>query len=99
MFESIKSMFFGPSTDYQALIKNGAKVIDVRTPSEYASGHVKGSVNIPVHQLPSQINKIKKMNCPIILCCASGMRAASAKHALQAQGIEVHNAGSWHSLM
>lgn len=99
MFEILKSMLgFGSSVDFKALISKGAQIIDVRTPSEFASGHVKGSINVPLQQLQTQIVKIKKMNCAVILCCQSGMRASAAKSALKAQGIEVYNAGSWRNL-
>ncbi len=89
---------FGPKVNYKELVMHGAQIIDVRSPSEFASGHVKGSVNIPLNQLSSQINKIKK-NTPIITCCASGMRSASAKSTLSILGFkEVYNGGGWMSL-
>jgi rhodanese-related sulfurtransferase len=99
MFDTLKSALgFGPSVDYKELISKGAKVIDVRSPGEYAAGHLKGSINIPLQSLPAQVDRIKKMNCPVILCCQSGMRASSAKMTLKANGIEVYNAGSWRSI-
>lgn len=78
-------------------IENGAKVIDVRTPGEFKSGNVKGSINIPLDKLnDTSIKKIKKVNAPIIVCCASGMRSASAASILKQNGIkEVFNGGSW----
>lgn len=78
-------------------IENGAKVIDVRTPGEFRTGNVKGSVNIPLDKLnDASIKKIKKVNAPIIVCCASGMRSASAASILKQKGItEVYNGGSW----
>lgn len=38
-------------TDYADLVKQGAVIVDVRSKSEYAGGHIKGSLNIPVDQL------------------------------------------------
>ena len=65
---------------------------------EYASGHVKGSINLPLNELASSVNKIKK-NVPLITCCASGMRSASAKSTLKSMGYnDVHNGGGWMSL-
>lgn len=99
MLDAIKNILgLGPKTDYKELVKNGAQIIDVRTRGEYASGHVKGSVNIPLNELSSNVAKIKK-NAPIITCCASGMRSASAKSTLSSLGFkEVYNGGGWMSL-
>jgi phage shock protein E len=99
MLDAIKgALGLGPKVDYKELVKNGAQIIDVRTRGEYASGHVKGSVNIPLNELSSSVAKIKK-NVPVITCCASGMRSASAKSTLSSLGFkEVHNGGGWMSL-
>jgi rhodanese-related sulfurtransferase len=78
-------------------MKNGAQVVDVRSRDEYASGHMKGSLNIPLHELNKSLGKISK-NKPVIVCCASGMRSASAKNVLKANGFDVHNGGGWQSL-
>ena len=98
MFNFLKNLFGGgPSIDIADLIKNGAQIIDVRTRGEFAGGHVKGSINIPLQELESNIKKIKK-DKPIITCCASGMRSGSAKSILSAQGFTVYNGGSWNGL-
>lgn len=57
------------------LINNDAIVIDVRESNEYDTGHIEGSINIPVSNI-SSINYDKDTN--IILYCASGMRSANA---------------------
>jgi len=89
---------FGPKVDYAELIKQGAIILDVRSKGEYQGGHIKGSINISVDSLSNNLNKLKKDN-PIITCCASGMRSASAKSILKSNGFtEVHNGGSWTSL-
>jgi phage shock protein E len=65
---------------------------------ECASGHIKGSINISVDTLGNNLSKLKK-DKPIITCCASGMRSASAKSILKSNGFtEVHNGGGWSSL-
>ena len=99
MFETIKKMLgMGPKADLGALLANGGIIIDVRTPGEYASGHIKGSLNIPLASLQSQMSKFSKEK-PIITCCASGMRSASARSTLLSAGFkEVHNGGSWYNL-
>jgi len=94
-----KSMFgMGPKVDYAELFRNGAQVVDVRTKGEYQTGHIKGSLNIPLDALKHGMSKLNK-NQPVITCCASGMRSASAKSILFSAGFkEVHNGGGWHSL-
>lgn len=88
----------GPKADIGELLANGAIILDVRSPGEYASGHIKGSLNIPLNALPMQMAKLKKDKA-IITCCASGMRSGSAKSMLKANGFaEVHNGGSWFNL-
>ena len=89
---------FGPQVDYRELMKQGAQIIDVRTNAEFKSGHIKGSVNIPLQVIASQLGKIRK-DMPVITCCASGMRSASAKSVLLANGFsDVHNGGGWLTL-
>ena len=99
MIQTLKNIFgIGPKVDYAALVKNGASIIDVRTPGEYQTGHIKVSINIPLQSLNSNIARIKK-DKPVITCCASGMRSASAKSILLSNGFaEVHNGGGWMSL-
>jgi len=99
MIETIKKLFgIGPKVDLGEVIANGAIIVDVRSTGEYAGGHIKGSVNIPLNALSSQLAKLKK-DKPIITCCTSGMRSASARSTLLANGFkEVYNAGSWYSL-
>lgn len=99
MFESIKNLFSSEITDYAQLIKDGAIIIDVRSKGEYAGGHIPGSINIPVNQLESNLQKLKDRNKAIITCCASGARSASARNILLSNGFtEVHNGGGWRSL-
>jgi len=86
------------SAKIKELLANGAIVIDVRSKAEFAGGHYKGSKNIPLDQLSSHVNEIKKYNTPIVVCCASGMRSGSAASTLKKEGIEVYNGGGWTSL-
>lgn len=98
MIEKIKSLLGIKTVDYRELVKSGAEIIDVRTKGEYASGHIKGSKNIPLDTLASHISKLKKDKV-IITCCASGMRSGVAKSTLQTNGFkQVYNGGGWHSL-
>lgn len=99
MINNIKNLLgFGPKVEFAELIKKGAVIIDVRTKDEYQNGHIKGSINIPLQILPNSLSKLKK-DKPVITCCASGMRSASAKNILKSNGFtEVHNGGGWMSL-
>jgi phage shock protein E len=99
MFEGIKKMLGLEQIDYAELVKNGAIIVDVRSKGEYAGGAIKGSLNIPVDVLSSNLKLLKDKEKPIITCCASGMRSASAKSILLASGYKtVHNGGGWYSL-
>lgn len=100
MLDSIKEMFgLGPKTDYAQMVKDGAIILDVRTKGEYAGGHIRNSVNIPLDQLGREMGKLKDKNKTIITCCASGMRSASAKSLLKSAGfMDVYNGGGWYSL-
>lgn len=99
MLKTIKRLLgIGPKIDYSELLKQGAVILDVRSKGEYQGGHIKGSVNIPVDVLRNNLSKLNKEK-PIITCCASGMRSASAKSILKSNGFtEVFNGGGWMNL-
>lgn len=99
MINTLKNLFgFGPKVDYAALVKQGAVILDVRSPGEYKQGHIKGSINAPLNDLPKHLSKLKEEST-VITCCASGMRSASAKSILKSNGFtQVHNGGGWSSL-
>jgi phage shock protein E len=90
--------FGGKSENIKDFIEKGAVIIDVRTPGEFQGGHIKGSKNIPLNTIGNQIESIKKLNKPVITCCASGMRSAQATSILKSNGIEAMNGGGWSSL-
>ncbi|MFM7359248.1 MAG: rhodanese-like domain-containing protein [Sediminibacterium sp.] len=88
----------GPSIDFAQLLRDGAVIIDVRSQDEFSSGHIPGSRNIPLNELPGKMNLLDKSKT-IITCCASGMRSSSAKGILKSNGFQhVHNGGGWTSL-
>jgi len=73
-----------------------ATIIDVREPFEFEEGCVKGSVNIPLGQVPQKVEEFKAMKKPLVLCCASGGRSGQAVQFLEANGVEdVYNGGGW----
>ena len=82
-----------------ALRAESALVVDVRSPGEFASGHVEGAVNIPVQELGRRLDECGAKDRPIILYCHSGMRAASAQSTLKRAGFSnVVNAGTMHGV-
>lgn len=65
-------------------------LIDVRTPAEFAAGHVPGAINIPVDQVEARIGEIDKLRSKgeIVLYCRSGRRAGAAAGVLEARGYQ-----------
>ena len=90
--------FGGKTESVNEFMEKGAVIIDVRSPAEFQGGHIKGSKNIPLNTIGNQIDAIKKLNKPVIACCASGMRSAQATSILKSNGIEAINGGGWSSL-
>ena len=73
-----------------------ATIVDVRTPGEYMSGNVAGSINIPLNEVPIRVDEFKGLSRPIIVCCLSGGRSGQAAAFLSANGVdEVYNGGGW----
>src|SRR5690349_21377404 len=96
MIQFFKSLLRGgPRINVEELLSKGAVTVDVRNEKEFRSGHVTGSVNIPLDKLQKNIPGLNK-NKPVITCCASGSRSAAAKTILRNNGFtEVYNGGSW----
>jgi len=90
--------FGGKTESVNEYMEKGAAIIDVRTVGEYRDGRINGSKNIPLSAIGNQIEAIKKLNKPVIVCCASGMRSAQATSILKSNGIKAINGGGWSSL-
>lgn len=98
MFGIFKNLFGAGNAQLAEVIKEGAFLVDVRSPREFAGGSVKGAVNIPLDKLPSQLSKFKDKK-HVVVFCQSGMRSSQAKNVLQQGGIQnVYNGGSWYSV-
>ena len=98
VFFFVKKRFFD-NTDYKSMLDNGGIIIDVRSESEFFSGHIENSLNIPLGNLSSKIDQFKDKDHPIITCCASGMRSEKAKKILKKlEYSQVYNGGGWSSL-
>lgn len=76
----------GNKVKLKEMLTNGAKIIDVRSPGEFAGGHFSGAINIPLDQLNAKVGSLGDKSQPIIVCCASGMRSSSALGTLKAAG-------------
>lgn len=92
-----KILGLGPKVDCHELIANGAVLIDVRTPAEYANGKPRNSKNVPLDKIGGKIGNIKKLNKTVVLVCQSGMRSGRATAMLKREGIDAHNGGGWHN--
>ena len=78
-------------------IDDNAVIIDVRSKSEFNSGNLEGSVNVPLKDLMYRVNEFKKEK-KYITVCAVGMRAESAKKFFKKRGYQVVNGGRWSNL-
>lgn len=80
-------------------IKAGAKLVDVRTPVEFQSGHAAGTVNMPLQQFEQEGKSLLNFEGPVVLCCQSGMRSHQATSYLHHLGkTDAYNAGGWMEL-
>lgn len=64
-------------------------VLDVRTPEEFAAGHIPGALNIPHDQLPNRLAELAGAKSKdVVVYCRSGRRSAMAQETLSAQGFK-----------
>ena len=68
------------------LTNSGAIVIDVRTPEEFAAGHVTGAINIPIDELENRLEDLKDYEA-VVTICNHGNRASRAAGQLTRAGI------------
>lgn len=72
--------------------KANVTLVDVRTPEEYAQGHIKGSVLVPVQVLQEQLQKLPNKDECLYVYCRRGIRGANAVKILKKSGYtNVHN--------
>lgn len=80
-------------------IEQGATIIDVRTPGEFASGHLANSQNLPLQSLAHTIKTLDKSK-PYVLYCRSGNRSGQAFQIMRSAGFEqLHNGGGYGELL
>lgn len=82
-------------SEIQDLLRKGSGLLDVRTQQEYDSGHVPNSLHIPVDDVAKRMDEVRTLKTPIICYCRSGARSDYTMKALNREGIDCVNAGSW----
>lgn len=95
----LSNLFTRPDNkDLSAVIREGAFLVDVRSPFEFVGGSVKGAVNIPLENIPNQLTKFRnKQN--IVVFCRSGSRSSQAKNILEQNGFKnITNGGTWQNV-
>jgi rhodanese-related sulfurtransferase len=82
-----------PNEAVQCMNREKAVVIDVCSADEFAQGHIKGAVNVPLDELETRLDKaVKNKSNPVILVCAAGARSKRAQALAQKLGYEkVHS--------
>lgn len=81
-------------------IRDGALVVDVRSPMEYEAGHFEGAVNIPINEVERRMSEFGPKDKPVIVYCASGARSGTAERILTSAGYtDVHNGGGLMHMM
>ena len=96
MMNILKTLWgVGPSVNFKELTEKGAVIVDVRTVTEFKTGHIKDAVNVPLDTISNQLNRIKKINKPVIAVCRSGNRSGVAVNILKKAGMEAYNGGAW----
>jgi len=76
------------------LVQAGARLVDVRTPGEFAAGHLAGALNIPVQELDGRMQELLPKDAAVVVYCRSGHRSGNAARMLKSAGFAtVHDLG------
>ena len=87
-----------PPEEVAKWIKDGAILLDVRTPIEVRNNPVRGATNIPLLRLTAELSKLPR-NKTFVTYCLRGGRAERAKNLLQANGFRVINGGGYKAIL
>lgn len=91
---------FGIGNSVKDALRNGAVIIDVRTAHEFDGGKIKGSINIPIDRIGINVERIRTMYKPIIICGYSYSENEKAITILKESKVKnVYNGGSWGKLL
>ncbi|MBL9126560.1 MAG: rhodanese-like domain-containing protein [Verrucomicrobiales bacterium] len=93
---ALKRSLSVPESVAHRLLAEGAVVVDVRSPAEFAQDHVEGAVNVPLGEIAQHIAQaVPDRRTPVLAYCQGGGRSAIASHRMRALGYErVYNLGS-----
>lgn len=69
-------------------LDQGAKLVDVRSPGEFASGHLPGALNLPLGELARRTAELGPKDQPVVVVCASGARSKAAAGILRQEGFQ-----------
>ncbi|ACG73967.1 Rhodanese domain protein [Anaeromyxobacter sp. K] len=88
----------GPTA--KALVDAGARLVDVRTPQEFAAGHAPGAINVPYDEIARRApGELPDRDATLVLYCRSGRRSAIAAKALRELGYtrlhDLQRADAW----
>ena len=76
-------------------VSKGAIILDVRTSIEFESGHIEGSINIPLGQIRERYKELDPSKT-YITTCSHGLRSIKVEHLLKERGFQhVSNGGAW----
>ncbi|RYZ53994.1 MAG: rhodanese-like domain-containing protein [Sphingobacteriales bacterium] len=82
----------------QQVMEQGGVVLDVRTESEYSTGHIPGSINIPLSRLHAATLPLSR-DARYVTVCSHGLRSVKAVTLLKEKGYtHVYNGGAWSDL-
>ncbi len=81
-------------SEARRMVAAGAILVDVRSPAEFAGGHIEGAKSIPVQELSRRMDELGAKDGEIVVYCQSGGRSAMAKRLLEGNGFtKVHDMG------
>ena len=82
-----------PAAQVKALLEHGGRLIDVRTPHEFAKGHLPNAMNIPLDQIDQHVEQLKE-SC-VVVYCQGGVSSQKAAQILRKHGsAHVYNLGA-----
>lgn len=78
--------------ELETAVSGGASLLDVRTPAEFAEGHIASAINLPLDSVAARAGEVPAGR-PVYVICRSGKRSAEASALLKQAGKDVRNVG------